>query len=458
MKTLIELESGYSMVDNRFRRVGRWGWIMLLVGGAALLGWSIAQERWLLLLALSAIPLLLLWPVPAALGAFAFLVPFDMISMLGQQQSDATLTRYVGALSAMVLLVTGLVRRKLERPMVSALWWSLLVFWGAASAAWAIDPNLTIEHIPTTFALLILYVVTTSVHLSQEELSGAVLLTIAGGLAAAVYSSFQYWNGIFYHGGIGGRSSLIIGDRQVDPNIFAASLVLPLSLALGRFLESRGWVRRIFWLCVAGAIGIAVLLTMSRGALLALAVMVFVYFRRLGINRRVLIPVAVMVVILLALPSRFYGRLGNAQATGGAGRLYIWEVGLEAFKHYGLIGAGEQNFPRAYSQYLGAGSRVYSYGNADSHNSYLAVSVELGIVGLGLMCLALRSSLKAARIASNQRQIISTVAFEAACWAMLVSTFFVSMLWRKAFWLPWILLALASRVKKDEQTNRHISA
>ncbi len=159
---------------------------MLLVGGAALLGWSVAQERWLLLLALSAIPLLLLWPVPAALGAFAFLVPFDMISMLGQQQSDATLTRYVGALSAMVLLVTGLVRRRLERPMVSALWWSLFVFWGAVSAAWAIDPNITLEHVPTTFALLILYVVASSVHLTQEELSGAVILTIAGGLAAAV--------------------------------------------------------------------------------------------------------------------------------------------------------------------------------------------------------------------------------------------------------------------------------
>jgi putative inorganic carbon (HCO3(-)) transporter len=254
-----------------------------------------------------------------------------------------------------------------------------------------------------------------------------------------------------------GRSSLIIGDRELDPNIFAASLFLPLSLALGRFLEARGWMRRTFWLAITAAIGTAVLLTMSRGALLALVVMVVVFILRMGVKRQVLIPVTLVLLMLPLLPSRFYTRVEESESTGGAGRLYIWQTGFEAFRHYPLIGAGEQNFSVAAEQYLGAASQVYSYSQADSHNSYLAVAVELGIVGLALMFMAIRSSLREARIGWKGPPVISLVALEAACWAMLASTFFVSMLWRKAFWLPFILLALAVRIHKEQKNDRQIA-
>ena len=42
------------------------------------------------------------------------------------------------------------------------------------------------------------------------------------------------------------------------------------------------------------------------------------------------------------------------------------------------------------------------------------------------------------------------IPYEAAAWAMLTSAFFVGMLWRKTFWMVWILYALAVRLAQEK--------
>jgi putative inorganic carbon (hco3(-)) transporter len=451
VKTLSQSENKHLVVDSRFARLPRFGWIVLLIGGAAFLGWNVAQERWLLLVAVAAVPLVLLWPVPLAFGAYAFLVPFDSVALIGPEKYGVSLTFLVGVLAGAVLLITGYLRQSLERPTMPALWWFLFVAWGGLCSLWAIDQNRALVFLPTALGLLFLYLVAASVRITREEFSWVVLATILGGCAAAAYSCSQYYSGVFYHAALAGRSSLIIGEKETDPNVFAAALFLPLSLVVWRFLESRGWYR-ILYLAMGGLTALAVVLTMSRGALLGLAVMVFIYFRRLGLDRRVLIPVSIVLLTLIALPHSFLARLQSTVATGGEGRLYVWEVGFAALKHYGLFGAGLQNFGEAYTKYAGEGSRVFHYGSFDAHNIYLEVAVEQGIVGLGLMGMALFSAMRAGRVQSrlNQWVVNSTVPYEAAAWAMLTSSFFVGMLWRKAFWLVWIMYALVVTLAKDK--------
>ena len=452
MNTLSQAENKQLVVDHRFSWLRQLGWISFLTGSAAFLGWNVARERWLLLLAMALIPLLALWPIPLAFGGYALLVPFDTVGVSGEKGGPA-LTFFAGVLAGAVLLGTGYLRGRLQRPPSAALWWFLFVAWGGLSSLWAIDQNRVIGFLPTALGALFLYLAASSVRITREEFSWVVLATILGGCAAAAYSSSQYYSGVFYHASVtGGRSSLIIGERETDPNIFAASLFLPLSLAVGRFLETRGW-QRVVYLAMVGLISVAVLLTMSRGALFGLAVMIFIYFRRLGFDRRVLIPVAILLLSLVAAPDRFLGRLQSAEATGGAGRLYIWEVGLAALKHYGLFGAGMQNFSEAYTNYVGESSKVYSYGEVGAHNIYLEVAVDLGLVGLGLMGTAIFSAMRAGRRIReqlNQRLANSIVPYEAAAWAMLTSSFFVSLLWRKTFWLVWILYAIVVRLAQGQ--------
>jgi O-antigen ligase len=148
---------------------------------------------------------------------------------------------------------------------------------------------------------------------------------------------------------------------------------------------------------------------------------------------------------------RLVARVETAQLSGGSGRLYVWPVGFAAFKHLGLYGAGLDNFRVAYVTYLGEGgtNQIYSFQEADAHNIYLSIAVELGIGGLAIMLMALFSTLRSARqaLADNPDTLATwMVPYEAAAWAMLLSSFFVGMLWQKSFWLLWILFALAIRV------------
>lgn len=439
------------ILADRFATLRRWGWIALLIGGAAFLGWTVANEYWLLLLPLAVLPLLAMWPIPLAFGAYAFLIPFDAVGVVGGERGGAAITFFVGGLAGGVLLLTGYLRRRLQRPPATALWWLMFVLWGGLTCLWAADQDRALTFLPTAVGLLFLYLAASSVRLTRDEFSWIVWATILGGCVAAAYSCSQYSGGIFYHGA-GGRSSLMLGDNATDPNAFAASLFLPLSLVVGKFLESRGW-RRILHLAMGGLIATALTLTMSRGAMLGVAAMIFIYIRRLGLNRRVLIPIAIVLVSLLAVSDSFMSRWQTAGSSGGAGRIYIWEVGLASLKEYGLFGVGLHNFSEAYTKYVGEGSKVYSHESADAHNVYLLVAVELGIVGLGLMGKAVYSALQAGRRLQdrlNQQLVDSMIPYEAAAWAMLTSAFFVGMLWRKTFWMVWILYALAVRLAQEK--------
>src|SRR5579863_2148496 len=95
-------------------------WILVVAAllAAAILGLTIAGGHWLLTALLLAAILVLLAPVPLALGCFALLVPFDSILALGNSGngSSRTLTFLVGAGTAATLVFVGFAGRRFVRP------------------------------------------------------------------------------------------------------------------------------------------------------------------------------------------------------------------------------------------------------------------------------------------------------------------------------------------------------
>jgi O-antigen ligase len=135
--------------------------------------------------------------------------------------------------------------------------------------------------------------------------------------------------------------------------------------------------------------------------------------------------------------------------------LDIWTVGLHGLQRYGLAGAGLESFPYVYGQYIGYAPNYLGRELRGSHNIYLGMAVELGILGLILMIAAFASHFGAARRSSRTAGSESPppplTPYEAACWGLLVAAFFQDIIWRKAFWLAWILLAIAVRLREDGQ-------
>ena len=93
--------------------ISRHAGILLLLASGLLLGLSIATEKWVFVLAAASLPLLFFWPIPLTLGAFAFLVPFDVVSVLGKGREGTTLTFVVGGAAGVMLLVVAYLRKRL---------------------------------------------------------------------------------------------------------------------------------------------------------------------------------------------------------------------------------------------------------------------------------------------------------------------------------------------------------
>jgi O-antigen ligase len=424
--------------------------VALTIFLALLLGIMVGQGRWLLVAALAAAPLVFLWPVQIALGAFALLIPFDSATF--SEGTGTTLNFLVGAGAASILIVTALAGRRLQKPPRAAFWWASLMIWYSLTFLWAVDPRAALARIPTAGACLILYLAGTSIRVREIEFKGIVAATIFGGCLAGIYSSYEFYHSVGWAGGM--RSSLVMGNEAINPNTFATRLLLPLALSVGAFLAARSGLHRMIMLGCSSILTLAVLLTLSRGAALAVLVMAIVFLIRSGVNRRLLVIVTLIGLTILALPSEFFKRVGQAADTGGAGRLDIWRVGWEVMKHHGVFGAGINGFAAAYSPYAGYAPRFVGFDRAP-HNLYLEVSVEAGIIGMLFLVLAVRTQLwegrsKGARVGKPNPWM---VACEAASWSIMTSGMFAHLFWQKSFWFLWIMVALSTQLYKNSSQN-----
>ncbi len=424
-----------------------------------IVGLVISHEHWLLLAAVAVLPILLLRPVQVALGLFAFAIPFDSIAAVGQGRTGTTVTRLIGAGAVLVLFTIGCVGRRLQRPPRTAQLWIIFLIWGVITSVWAVNPRSSLEMIPTTLNILIFYFIVVSFRVKREEFEPIVLMTILGGLVAAVFVLYQYHNGTFYSGAAATRASLVWGDRETNPNRVGIGLLLPLSMEIGWFFRTGRTFAKIALGAFIAVTSLAILVTLSRGALLAMCALIAVYVYRLRVNWRLAAVIAVLAALLMVVPSVFFARLETAVSDRGSGRLDIWTAGIAAFRHYMVFGAGLDNFPVVYTNYAGYAPQFQGYGR-DPHNVFLSIGVEFGLPGLLLFISAITYQFrKAARVRAHEtEQDYSLTACEAGCWGILVAGLFGNVLWLKAFWLSWILLAFATQLLKSDLPNRHAPA
>jgi O-antigen ligase len=420
---------------------------LLAVLGATGLGLGIGQGYWVLAVATVLVPLLLFYPIQLGVGFYALLLPFDAIAVLGQAQKGRTLTWFAGAAAIAILAGCGLASRRLKSPPAAATWWILFTAWSAMTAVWALNPETSLEELPSTLAVLALYLASSCFRFTKKELQGVAYLAILGGCCAAVWSGYLYQQGSYFETGVETRASLIVAGRAANPDGLAMALLLPISLALGYFLSRKRGLVKTCMMAALAATTLGLFLTMSRGAVVSLIVLVSVYIYRLKAGVRLFVPIGLLALLLTLMPAGFFHRFQQAGSSGGSGRLDIWTVGLTAFKHYGLVGAGFSNFPFAYTNYAGE-ARNFQGSYRDPHNIYLRIGVELGLVGLVLFVLAMRSQFRAIP-KSSQRSGVDhfRLAARAAAWGLLTFGLFGNILWSKELWFALMLLSAASALE-----------
>lgn len=330
-------------------------------------------------------------PLTFVLPLYAATVPFGSGLPTGLPSPYNSLSSLLGVILLLALPAQLLSGRTAQTrfPATMAIW---LIFLGVtgASALWSVSPQLTEAGFQNLASLVILYMLLALVPSTAADLSRVERALVIGGAGAACYGLSQL---LFFGGlptdtdGVGGGR---FGRDLLGANNTAAALLLPLAIAVCRTAD---WPRlrgRLLHALAAVLLVTGILLTGSRGGLLAtvatfIVAIIFVERGRLRLATFALAAVAGLVLILLLNPA---GLGARTTSTDSSGRTDIWKIGIAACHHYCLTGSGWGTFPRVYAmeQPFVPDARVLVRGTAyEPHNIWILIGVEAGVGGVLLV-------------------------------------------------------------------------
>ena len=386
-------------------------------------------------------------PFVFPVSLYVLLVPFD--NLLSLDPRYGTLTKLV-AICAGMALVFSLIRhrRYIPLPRVALLWLGLLM-WMSLTVFWALDSVQAITKLLTYTELILLYLVISITPLTMADFKIFSTAVVLGATFASLYAIH------LFHSGVGVQTAEIaqqltsrvfvrVGDSHIDPNAFAAALLLPISLVMMLILQRKWSLTKLSLLGLLMVLLGGAYVSASRGAMLAIGVMMVYLLIRSRFKAQVLFFSIVGLSAALILTNPF-ARFGDAIRTGGAGRLSIWKVGLDAFRHHWLVGAGVGNFPFAYDKSFIAIYQTYNAGwHRASHDLIILMAVELGIVGLALGLIAWYQQWRMLSYIQKTDQFYNLrVAFESAIVGLFVASLFLQNLEDKYIWLAFSLMSAA---------------
>ena len=344
-----------------------------------------------------------------AVYLLAVSVPYESLHEVQFGGLNATATEFLAFCGGAAFLLQCAIRSRMQ---VRWAWWRgpLLLFAAVmvASMSQATDLKLSIKEVLKLGEMLLTYLlvlkyVDTPARL-RRLLYVVVLMAISEALLGIVQSGAHFGPASF------ARGLLLRSSGTFDqPNPFAGYLNLTLPLLIAAAVAGRRIVGGLT-LPALVILALGVLLSVSRGALLAslaaFFVIVVVNTRR---GRALLSAVAIALFALVTgavfgiVPASVTNQVTTALGVSNvdvvnptpvtwavAERLAHMLAGLHMFQDHPWLGVGIGNYPAAYPRYQVARVWVNPLGHA--HNYYINIAAEAGVVGLAAFLIVLVSA------------------------------------------------------------------
>lgn len=271
------------------------------------------------------------------------------------------------------------------------------------------------------FAILLIIVQLADDENVWKNMQWAVILSA---LALALMTCFQSATGNFsnnffgfanapVHEVVEGFDSNRVTGPLEDPNFYGMIMVMVLPMAIYRMLTERGVLGRAVGALASLTIIAAIILTYSRGAFLAMAVVGVLIMRERKMNLYKIGAAAALVAVLVLpqLPAGFIARLNTLTdilpsslklqtESSLRGRSSEALVALRMFADHPVAGVGRMRYADMYLEYspqLGLDSRLEA---RQAHSLYLELLAETGVIGVtvfGAILLVLYTGLHRAK-------------------------------------------------------------
>jgi O-antigen ligase len=335
----------------------------------------------------------------ALLWCFVFVVPWEEVVHL---PGFGSVPRLVGVLACVVGVLSVVARGAIRLPSWFHLLAALFVVWAGVSGFWTLDPEATRVRFVTYLQLAVMVWLIWEMAWSPRRRGALLGAYVLGACVAAMATIHSYLSGV----SLGAQATRFAG-LNANPNDLGLTLVLGLPMAwylsLSKPRRPTAWIWQLYF-----PLGItAILLTASRGAALAALVALLIVPWTLGRLRfRAKAALYALAVASVAFATRFVPeasleRIGSTRADIEAGhfggRAVIWQSGLEVVREHPLVGVGAGAFGAAVAPILG--------GDAASHQAFLSILVEQGLVGLTLfLAMALAAVVSLPRLPTLERR------------------------------------------------------
>jgi O-antigen ligase len=381
---------------------------------------------------------------------FVFVIPWENVVVFS---GLGTISKLVGIAAFGVTAARVLLTTKVRR--LDSFHWIGFAYlcWVLLSASWAVNTscspvfgcpvrNVIDQYLQFFVMLWVLWEVTPT----RSRLINLLQAYVLGGYVAASITVYNYAIGASLKHAYGRYAA-----EGFDPNDLG--MVLGLGLPMAWYLGSiatngvQRWLNRGYFLVGT----VAILLTGSRGALLASIVALSVIPWTLTQVRRGVRVAAVVIMFGAAVlaakfvPEELFKRLSTTTSEISEGtmndRLQIWKAGIEAVPARPLQGYGPGGWQMALTHELGF---------KGPHNTYLAILVDEGMIGLLLFLMLFV-------IIYNRMRLIPNI-FERRVGLTILWTFIVAitpLAWdtRKAGWLILgLLISYAEVLRPLRQT------
>jgi len=363
-----------------------------------------------------------------------------------------------------------------------------LVVHSLATTALATDTRLADGRVIELFRGLVIYGLITLLIRDRRRLLQALVVLIGAATVLSILPIVQTLTGNFDEfGGLarikdahiyGNVFEPRIAGPVGDPNFFAQILLLVIAIPLVMHVEARSRRSRILLLGAAALIFAAILLTYSRGAMLALAVIAVLVIRILHISwRTTAVVAAIGIASLIFLPRSVTERfltieqiLPAAEAplhpdSSFQERRLLMHVAWLMFADNPVSGVGAGNYSARYDEYVDlTSSEAREYADASDlhfpHNLYLEVAAETGLIGLAIFAavmLAAVATLREARrrfaAAGDRLMMAAALGMAVALAGFLVTGLFLHLGFPRYFFLFLGMAAAMGRVAPRPDTS-----
>ncbi len=353
---------------------------------------------------------------------------------------------------------------------------------GTVTGSLSFDPYSTRLALVQVLALLVYFAAALAYIDSPKRLRLVVRVVTIFGFALAFFGLIQHFtspNKIYWLKEL--PQSTPFGpfyNRHHFAGYMELTMALPLGLLFSGGIERE---KRPLYIFAAAFMGIALVVTNSRGGLVALAaeivfLLMLTGFRRGGERteegargagrlKTAVVRAGLALVMVLALVggalffggeaalSRLVGTVNSDDPT--TGRAHFWNVTLNIIKDHPLAGTGLGSFGSVYTRY---DTRNGLYRLEQAHNDYLQLASDAGLIGVALglvfVVVLFRNGLARRETEDLFRRGVATGAL-VGCFAVLVHSFFDFTLHTTSNALLFLVLAALATINGRVEEGGH---